>query len=178
MEIRTIETEDYAEIKVLIQKAFENEEHSDGDEQLLVERIRKEKSYQKEFEVIALINSEIVGHGLLSPIIIEQKESSLIEDAVMALAPLAVKKEYQGKGIGRAIIEELENRAKTAGYQGLSILGDPGYYQRFGYFPAKIKQIEAPFEIESNYFLIKELTENSLENCQGIVRYLPAFGLN
>lgn len=45
MEIRTIETEDYAEIKVLIQKAFENEEHSDGDEQLLVERIRKEKSY-------------------------------------------------------------------------------------------------------------------------------------
>ncbi len=96
----------------------------------------------------------------------------------MALAPLAVKKEYQGKGIGRAIIAELENRAKTAGYQGLSILGDPGYYQRFGYFPAKTKQIEAPFEIESNYFLIKELTENSLENCQGIVRYLPAFGLN
>ena len=157
MEIRTIETEDYAEIKVLIQKAFENEEHSDGDEQLLVERIRKEKSYQKEFEVIALINSEIVGHGLLSPVIIEQKESSLIEDAIIA---------------------ELENRAKTAGYQGLSILGDPVYYQRFGYFPAKIKQIEAPFEIESNYFLIKELTENSLENCQGIVRYLPAFGLN
>ncbi|CCO12945.2 GNAT family acetyltransferase [Carnobacterium maltaromaticum LMA28] len=97
MEIRTIETEDYAEIKVLIQKAFENEEHSDGDEQLLVERIRKEKSYQKEFEVIALINSEIVGHGLLSPVIIEQKESSIIEDAVMALAPLAVKKNIKAR---------------------------------------------------------------------------------
>ncbi|PLS32208.1 hypothetical protein CYV26_15375 [Carnobacterium maltaromaticum] len=114
----------------------------------------------------------------MSPVIIEQKEGSLIEGAVVALAPLAVKKEYQGKGIGRAIIAELENRAKTAGYQGLSILGDPRYYQRFGYFPAKTKQIEAPFEIESNYFLIKELTENSLENCLGTVRYLPAFGLN
>lgn len=178
MKIRTIKTEDYAEVKTLIQQAFENAEHSDGDEQFLVERIRKEKLYQKELEVIAVMDSEIVGHGLLSPVSIEQKDGSSVEGVVVALAPLAVKKEYQGKGIGRAIIAELEKRAQAAGYQGLSILGNPDYYQKFGYFPAKFKQIEAPFEVESEYFLIKELTKNSLVNCQGIVRYLSAFRLN
>lgn len=74
MELATIGTENYIEIKMLIQKAFENEEHSNGDKQFLVKRIRKEKSYQKEFGVIALIDSEIVGYGLLSPVILCAKK--------------------------------------------------------------------------------------------------------
>lgn len=177
MEVRTIEVADYEETKRLIQQAFMDEEYSDRDEQFLVERIRKEALYQKEFEVIALVNSEIVGYGLLSPVFIEQNDHTMVEGMVAALAPLAVKKAHRGKGIGRALILELENRARVAGYQGLSILGNPGYYQQFGYFPAKNKQLHAPFEIEDDYYLIKELNENSLADYMGTIRYVSAFGL-
>ena len=82
---------------------------------------------------------------------------------------------YQGKGIGAAILLELEKRAKILDYSFISILGHESYYPRFGYVPASQYQIQAPFEVPNENFMIKELIDGRLEGKSGVIQYSEAF---
>ena len=72
----------------------------------------------------------IVGHVAVSPITISDGS-----DDWYGLGPISVAPQEQGKGIGsslmKAALEELEKL--NAG--GCVLLGDPDYYQRFGFKP-------------------------------------------
>ena len=93
----------------------------------------------------------------------------------LVLAPLDVLPAYQGKGIGAAILLELEKRAKILDYSFISILGHESYYPRFGYVPASQYQIQAPFEVPNENFMIKELIDGRLEGKSGVIQYSEAF---
>ncbi|WP_424527272.1 GNAT family N-acetyltransferase [Spiroplasma endosymbiont of Glossina fuscipes fuscipes] len=105
--------------------------------------------YVPTFDVVAIINNQIVGHAFLSTVTINDNHK------LLALAPIAVQKEYQGQKIGTKLIKFLENKATTKGYQAIFILGDPNYYSKFNYVPAINYAIKAPFEIEDKYFMVK-----------------------
>lgn len=107
-------------------------------------------------------------------------EVAVIDDAKTAhiglvLAPLAVALNTQNKGIGGAMLIELEHRAQALNYQFISILGHPNYYPRFGYTPASEFAITAPFDVPNEAFMIKALTEGALDTISGIVNYSEAF---
>jgi len=51
----------------------------------------------------------------------------------LALAPLAVNPQYQGTGVGSALVEAAIARARTANASLIFVLGDTNYYQRFGF---------------------------------------------
>jgi len=51
----------------------------------------------------------------------------------LALAPLAVSPQYQRSGVGSALVEAAMARARAAGASLIFVLGDVGYYQRFGF---------------------------------------------
>jgi putative acetyltransferase len=51
----------------------------------------------------------------------------------LALAPLAVAAQQQGKGIGSRLIKEGLNRARDAGNEIVFVLGEPDYYARQGF---------------------------------------------
>ena len=55
---------------------------------------------------------------------------------VLGVAPLAVTPERQHAGIGTALMTELIGRADADGWPLLLLLGDPTYYERFGFEPA------------------------------------------
>lgn len=65
----------------------------------------------------------------------------------MLLAPLAVRPEAQGRGIGRALIRAGLDRAAAAGFSLAFVLGHPGYYPRCGFRPAGCLGFDAPYEI-------------------------------
>jgi len=50
----------------------------------------------------------------------------------LALAPLAVSPQYQRSGVGSALVEAAMARARAAASL-IFVLGDVGYYQRFGF---------------------------------------------
>lgn len=52
---------------------------------------------------------------------------------VALLGPLAVAPARQGRGIGGALIRDGLRRLGEAGVQRVFVLGDPGYYGRFGF---------------------------------------------
>lgn len=54
-----------------------------------------------------------------------------------ALAPLAVAAPARRRGLGAALVREGLARCAAAGATAVLVLGDPGYYARFGFRPAE-----------------------------------------
>lgn len=63
------------------------------------------------------------------------------------LAPLAVHPNYQGRGIGGRLVMSGLDRLREAGVELVFVLGHPGYYPRFGFRPAGMFGLQAPYPI-------------------------------
>ena len=92
MLIRKEEPKDYEIVYSVVKDAFDSAEHSDGNEQDLVNALRKGESLIPELSLVAEINGKIVGHIMFTRAMVGR-------DAVLVLAPLSVVPKYQRKGI-------------------------------------------------------------------------------
>jgi putative acetyltransferase len=63
----------------------------------------------------------------------------------LALAPVAVRKAMQGKGIGSALIRHAINRAQALRYDIVFVLGAPAYYERFGFSAVAAAPFPSPY---------------------------------
>jgi putative acetyltransferase len=122
--------------------------------------------------LVAERDGDVVGHILFSPahVVGEHGEA----DAV-ALAPMSVLPEYQGTGIGTAMVSRGLEMLREAGHGLVIVLGHPGYYPRFGFVPATRFGIRCPFEVPSEAFLAMELREGAAPAGGGVVRYRSEF---
>ncbi len=124
----------------VVKEAFEHAEHADGDEQDLVNRLRKSEAFVPELSLVAEWKGKIIGHVLFTRIRIGNYVS-------LVLAPLAVLPEYQGRDVGGKLIRAGHRRAKKLGFRSVIVVGHPTYYPRFGYSPASRWNICAPERI-------------------------------
>ena len=170
--IRKEKPEDFKTVFNLIEKAFENEQMSDHKEQFLVKRLRKSNAFVPELSMVAETENKIVGHIMLTKIKIKNKSN---EFDSLALAPVSVLPEFQGKGIGGKLIVESHKRAKELGHKSIVLLGHENYYPRFGYEQADKYGIELPFEVPKENCMVIELIENGLKGVNGIVAYPKEF---
>lgn len=168
MVIRQERLEDRQEVYRLVQAAFAATEHSDGNEQDLVEALRCSPSFLPELSLVAVEEGKIVGHILFT-------RASVGGTQVLALAPLSVLPERQGQGIGLALMEQGHRIAAALGYGWSIVLGHAGYYPKVGYRPAAEFGIYAPFEVPPETFQAIRLDPEAPE-LSGLIRYDPAFG--
>lgn len=169
MKLREIQNEDYKLVEEVITKAFEQSNHGHNGEATLVETIRELPTYNQELEIVALIDNDIVGHGVLSEAVVKNDINDL---KGLVLAPLSVVPDYQNQGIGSHVLLELEKRAKEMEHAFITILGDPSFYSRFGYVPAKNFHVSSPLDVPSEYLLMKKLKPEMIE---GTLFYNRAF---
>lgn len=165
--IRPERSEDFPIIHELVREAFAGAEHADGDEHFLVDRLRASAEYIPELSLVAEHHGRIVGHIMFTRL--------KVGDAVaLAVAPLSVLPAYQGKGIGGALMLRGHELARSLGWEFAILLGHPGYYPRFGYKPAKLFGIVAPFDVPDDSFMAVNL-QGGPEHLPGLVAYSPAF---
>ena len=146
---------------------------SDHSEQYLVERLRNSEAFIPELSIVAEINQNIAGHILLTRIKVVNNKNEEFES--LALAPVSVLPEYQGKGIGGKLIETAHKKAKELGFGSVILLGHENYYPRFGYEIAKKYGIKLPFEVPDENCMTIELIKGTLEGIEGTVVYPKAF---
>jgi predicted N-acetyltransferase YhbS len=170
--IRQENQNDYNTVETIIRLAFEKEERSDHKEQLLVARLRKSEAFIPELALVVECDGIIVGHILLTKLII-QNGTKVYES--LALAPISILPKYQKKGVGSALMFESHKIAKRIGFKSIILLGHKDYYPRFGYEPTIKYNIKAPFNVPEENYMIKLLDENASKDIAGEVIYPKEF---
>jgi predicted N-acetyltransferase YhbS len=170
LEFRREDNSDRDQIYRIHQNAFQRD-----DEAQLVEKLRKNNQFNPNLSFVALVDKKIIGHILFTPIQISSKSISSL-----ALAPISILSEYQRQGIGSQLIEYALNQLKSQGFPSVIVLGHEHFYPKFGFLPAKKYNIQAPIPLENeNCFMALELKPQAfpIDDKEGIVQYLPDFGL-
>jgi putative acetyltransferase len=120
--------------------------------------------------LVADVDREIVGHVLLSPVTIEDRD----EPRGLGLAPLAVLPSHQRRRIGEQLVHAALERARLFGYAYVVVLGEPRYYTRFGFTPASRFHMRCEYPAPDAAFMAIELHGGVLHRASGLVRYVPA----
>jgi putative acetyltransferase len=121
---------------------------------------------------VAVLENKVVGHILFSPVVIE---TSTTDISILALAPMAVRPEFQNQGIGSELVRQGLEECHRLGSRMVVVLGHSSFYPRFGFEPARPKGVSAPFPVPDKSWMVIELEPGALSGVQGTVRYPPAF---
>ncbi|TDF82662.1 GNAT family N-acetyltransferase [Pseudomonas sp. H9] len=124
--IRNEQPEDIKRIAALTAAAFEHEEHSSHTEHHIVDALRR--AGQLTVSLVAVEQGEIVGHVAISPVTVSSGASGWY-----GLGPISVWPDHQGQGIGSALMNAALAQLQGQGAEGCVVLGEPGYYGRFGF---------------------------------------------
>ena len=115
-----------AAIHALVARAFDGHPYSDGDEQHVIDRLREDGDLV--LSLVAVEGETVIGQITYSPAILANGDENWT-----VLGPVAVEPSYQGRGIGRALIEAGEKVMRERGAKGITVLGNPDIYGRFGF---------------------------------------------
>jgi len=108
-------------------------------------------------------SEKIVGSVVLSHITIGNTPSLL-------LGPLAVTPEYKNKGAGKLLMRQAVERARSAGYQSIILVGDEPYYGPFGFRPITRGQIKMPGPVDPARLLVCVLPDGTEFTASGEVK--------
>ncbi len=157
---------DEAGIEAVLQRAFGGANAAN-----LVRILRTQGGYDPALSFVAIEEApapRIIGHVLFSPIAIVHGDAP---SPAMALGPLGVMPDRQRTGVGTALVEHGLACCRERGLGIVLVLGDPGYYSRFGFGPAAEARIEAPHPGWAESYQVLELLAGSLKETRGIARY-------
>jgi putative acetyltransferase len=139
----------------------------------LVASIRRSKDFDPELSLIAEVDRQLIGHILYSPLTIESEAG---RHRALALAPIAVRPDFQNQGIGSALIRYGNQAAARLNHRIVIAVGDPGYFSRFGFSPACPLGLIPSLPVPDENFMALELVPGALSNVKGNVVYPPVFG--
>ncbi|WP_152048020.1 GNAT family N-acetyltransferase [Aureimonas psammosilenae] len=88
----------------------------------------------------------------------------------LLLGPLAVAKGSEGLGLGTRLMRRAIAEAAWRGHRAVLLVGDPDYYERFGFSAAKASGLAMPGPFERHRMLGLELADNTLKGASGMIR--------
>jgi len=163
--IRPTETDDYSATEYVTREAFWNVYGPGCDEHYLLHVMRGSDGFIPQLDLVAVRNGEIVGNIVCDRSIIETDNSATV--AVLSLGPVSVLPEFQGKGIGSALIEEVKKLAPNLGYDAILLFGDPDFYSRLGFIPAETLDIRTEGNMYADPLQVLELSDGALTGKAG-----------
>lgn len=118
----------------------------------------------------AWVEDGLIGHVLFSRMAVEADGLAL---SAGALAPVAVLPAHRRQGIAAALIRAGHERLAALGVRMAFVLGDPAYYERFGYDAALARPFASPYA--GPFFMAHGLDSAPPRPQRGEARHPPAF---
>ena len=163
--IRRERTSDLPRIEEVVRLAFDR-----SDEAQLVNALRRGAA--PFLSLVAPHDDHVVGHVALSPVAIEGPRAG---PTSAGLAPLSVVPESQRRGIGAALMKAALSECSSMGWDAVFLLGEPGYYARFGFELAAPRGMHYESHAFDHAFQCLEIRRGALVGVTGWVRFHEAF---
>ncbi len=132
MLVRRETADDVATVDALTASAFGR----DLERRILAE-LRATDAWLPSLSLVARVHDGIAGH-------VAGTRAHVAGRPVLALGPLSVDPAHQRRGVGSALVHALLGAADALGEPVVVLLGDPGYYARFGFVLASTLHITPP----------------------------------
>jgi putative acetyltransferase len=158
--IRRETPQDIPAIRAVTATAFATAEHSappvepDGapGEATLVGWLREDEGWIPELSLVAEDGQgAVVGHVVCT-------RGTVSGAPALGLGPLSVEPAHQGRGVGSALVHAVLAAADALAEPLVALLGDPGYYRRFGFRPASEVGVLSPEPAWGDLFQVRTLT--------------------
>lgn len=117
---------DEARIHQVTEQAFFDAAHTGHTEQFIIDALRRAGALT--ISQVAKADGEVIGHVAVSPVTLSSGATGWF-----GLGPISVLPEYQGRGVGSKLMKSSLAALEAMGASGCVVLGDPGYYGRFGF---------------------------------------------
>lgn len=167
--VRLEEARDYRLVEEVTRCAFGYEERIERGqigcpyEHWMVHELRKRDGILA-LSLVAVVEGNIVGHIICSKAEVRKEDSTT---PVLNMGPISVLPEYQRKGIGKALITSMIDRAKQLGYGAIVFFGRPEYYPQFGFQEASVFGITDSEGYNYPSFMGMELMPDYLAKAHG-----------
>lgn len=182
--IRPEQPGDIEAIRAVTAAAFRGAAHSappvepggDPGEATLVSWLRDDPSWIPELSLVATEDDAVIGHIVCTRAHVDDQsidDRSKYDRGALGLGPLSVSPQRQGTGIGSALVQAVLAAADARGESLVALLGEPAYYGRFGFVPARDVGIVAPDESWGDYFQVRTLSR--YDGRTGQFRYATPF---
>jgi putative acetyltransferase len=164
MLVRRERVDDAAAVALVHRSAFASD-----DEAALAAELRRSGAAIAALSLVAEVGDDgVCGHVVCS-------RGDLGGVSVPALGPIGVVPRRQGEGIGLALMHTVIGAADALGVPVVVLLGDPGYYRRFGFRAAHELGIEPPVDSWRTHFQARVLSAYD-PSLRGTYRYAEPFG--
>ena len=163
--IRRENPAEYRAVEDITRAAFWDVNVPGCDEHYLAHILRDAQCFVPELDLVAILDNVLVGNIMYTRAALEDMQGRKHE--VLSFGPISVLPEYQGKGVGRALIERSAELARQMGFTAILIYGDPAYYSRLGFLPAEQYGIKGKYGMYSPALQVLELIPDTLKDISG-----------
>lgn len=87
----------------------------------------------------------------------------------LMLGPIAVDQAFRSSGLGSTLMRHGLACAGEIGHRGVILVGDAGYYNRFGFERHHVARLELPGPVDDVRFLGAELVAGAFKHASGLV---------
>ena len=134
----------------------------------LVDELRASGAWIPALSLVAIgPGDDVTGHVLCT-------RGYVADVPVLALGPLGVRPDRQRAGVGSALMHAVLGAGDALGEPLVALLGDPGYYARFGFRLSREYQITPPVASWQPHFQVRLLTAYR-PSARGMFRYAEPF---
>lgn len=157
MIVRREQPRDVAPVRAVVGAAFARPEPGEPVEVWLLDRLRADSGWLPALSLVAVDDpdradpDQVVGH-------VVGTRAEVGGRPVLGLGPLAVRPDRQRQGVGTALMHAILGAAEALDEPLVALLGDPAYYQRFGFTAAARHGITAPDPAWGDHFQVRLLS--------------------
>lgn len=110
---------------------------------------------------------EVVGYLALTPVVVLTDGGDV---PLLSLGSVVVAPDHRQRGVGTLLVEAGLERMREAGHAGIVVMGDPGFFSRFGFIPASRWGLRWDMQTNDEAFMALELTPGFMTGISGMVR--------
>ena len=170
--IRLEKKEEYREVENLVRESFWNVYRPGCLEHYVLHYLRNKEVFVPELDFVMEQNGKIIGQNVFVKTEIKADDGRDIP--IMAMGPICIMPELQGKGYGKRLLEYSLEQAAKFGCGAVCFEGNIEFYGKSGFRPASVFGIRyhgVPEGEDASFFLCKELISGYLDGVTG--EYTP-----